>query len=237
MLSALSLLAFSSAIPMAEARSGGIDGVSQEGCYCHTESTDTTVTLSAGRDRLNPMQISPIKVKVTNKDQVGAGINVAAEDGSLFLASEGQISNEEFTHTEPAELVDGEKTWLFLFRAGVTPGKVTISAAGNAVDKSGDSRGDAWAFAEDIEMRVFPAREPAVEPLSDDEALALWLEDWEAENPDSPPLSIQKLSDLEWEGEGEAVDFSACSSVPGGTGGWLAPLFGLVGLGLRRRRD
>ncbi len=127
--------------------SGGITGFSgkqgQDCSSCHSGGIAPTVTL-AGPSFVLHDSTRTFTFRLAGGQQVAAGLNVAVDSGTL-LATDLQtyVESEELTHDQP-RFVDGngEASWSFDFTAPTTPGALTMWAAGNSVNFSGDNSGD-----------------------------------------------------------------------------------------------
>lgn len=127
--------------------SGGITGRSGKNgsdcSSCHSGGIAPTVTLSGPAFVLHDSTRS-FTFRVAGGQQVAAGLNVALDVGTLVATdSETYTHNEELTHANPRN-VDGnlEVAWSFDVVAPSAAGPLTLWAAGNSVNLSGDQTGD-----------------------------------------------------------------------------------------------
>jgi hypothetical protein len=76
-------------------------------------------------------------------DQISAGFNVAASDGTLGAGPGSKLDTGELTHTTPRNNdAEGEAAWQFTWRAPAHLGPQTLFGAGNSVDGFLDEAGD-----------------------------------------------------------------------------------------------
>lgn len=127
--------------------SGGITGRSgkngQDCSSCHSGGSAPTVTLTGPAFLLHD-STRTFTFRVAGGQQVAAGLNVALDVGTLVATdSETYTSNEELTHANPRPVdSNGEVAWSFDVVAPSAAGPLTLWAAGNSVDLSGDQTGD-----------------------------------------------------------------------------------------------
>ncbi len=100
-----------------------------------------------------PQQVAPgeqveIALRVEGPGQA-AGCNVAADAGTLGPLDDAlRVYRAELTHREPTPYEAGERSFRFAWTAPAEDAVVTLRAAANNVDVSGDPTGDAWWTAE-----------------------------------------------------------------------------------------
>ncbi len=138
------------------AYSTGIAGYSgkQQGVtcnVCHSGGGTPGVSLT-GPETLAPSGTGTyvFTVQSTTSRQTAAGFNVAASGGTLEVVNgqKEQIysGTTELTHTAPkANNASGQAAWQFKWKAPAAPGNYTLWAAGNSVNLSGSTGGDAAA--------------------------------------------------------------------------------------------
>jgi hypothetical protein len=133
--------------------SNGVTGASSSGCgggSCHASSMNTVLTITgipvtgyvAGTTYT-------LTLTVSNSTMTAAGFNLKVSDGVLSAVPAGTAlssGNSELNHTTPKTMSSGSATWMFNWTATSTPA-VTIDVAGNAVNLSNSSAGDAWAIS------------------------------------------------------------------------------------------
>lgn len=156
--------------------STGIVGVTQKpnhifgvpGCICHGDTASVNVTAwIEGPETLHAGEQAMYRMYVRKDSNIAAGFNVASFFGSLGIVDSEATQliyptpsdSAEMTHMMPRES-NGNDTisWPFLYLAPLTPNIIdTIYANGNAVDLTGDPKGDEWAFAPNRLILVTPA--------------------------------------------------------------------------------
>lgn len=124
--------------------SGGKVGQSTAGCTCHcnASSNSTTVVISTSATVFEAGQTYnfTITVSSSNSGATEAGVNIAAATGTLTAGSNGlQKVGAELTHNAPKNL---SASWDFTYTVPNTGTSATITAAGNAVDGTGDDDGN-----------------------------------------------------------------------------------------------
>jgi hypothetical protein len=119
-------------------KSGGICTQCHEGGPKPTVTLDGPLSLDAGM-----LATYTFKIETTNK---ATGMNAAVSDGTMGVIDGGvpllQLDEGEVTHTEPNKVDGGQQTYTFTMTAPAYGGDITLYAAGNAVDLSGDELGD-----------------------------------------------------------------------------------------------
>lgn len=127
------------------------------GCNgCHSGGLTPTVTLMgptglpAGSTAAYTLQITPIGL------QNEGGLNVRADDGTLAVGGSDSFLTQtiigtgglaEITHSSPKSASGGFVTFSFLWTAPNTPGSVTMTGWGNAVNGDTHRTGDAASMA------------------------------------------------------------------------------------------
>jgi hypothetical protein len=112
-----------------------------------------------GPTQVTPQAIATFRFVVHSNapaQQVAAGLDVAASDGTLrVLAGEGtRLQIGEITHTAPKRNdANGEASFSFQWEAPAAPGVYTLFAAGNSVNLNGTNSGDR-AAATTLTVRV-----------------------------------------------------------------------------------
>ncbi len=145
----MTVLALLLLAPQSQAYSGGKTGSSTSGCGgCHGSSptSSTSATFSTKLLTVDPGQTIDIDliVATTDSGQRGAGLDVSATGGTLQAGANTQASSGEITHTATESLSSGSVTFEFSWIAPSQEGDYTFYAAGNTVDGSLNSSGDAW---------------------------------------------------------------------------------------------
>ncbi len=147
-----SLLAPGAAAPLAPF-SGGITGRSgkqgSDCSGCHSGGVAPTATLSGPAFVLRD-STRTFTFRVAGGQQVAAGLNVATDVGTLVATdSETYTQNDELTHANPRAVDgNGEAAWSFDVMAPSAAGPLTLWAAGNSVDLTGDQTGDLPGLAQ-----------------------------------------------------------------------------------------
>lgn len=145
------------------ANNGGKIGSTSSGCTCHGSSNSaTTVSIQgvSGSVTMAPGEQRSFTVVVAHSSLPHAGFNLAVTNsggsnaGTLTAGSGTQVSSGELTHTTSKAKSGSETTWTFDWTAPSTTGTYTMKAAGNAVDKTGGTGGDAWNFMNNITITV-----------------------------------------------------------------------------------
>ncbi len=140
---------------LALANADGKTGSTDNGCTCHGDpSNDTVVTMTADASTVDPGAVVNITLLVQNGALSEAGMNAAADEGTLGAGAASQESRGEITHDGPAVLATGEASFQFTWTAPDAGGTYAIHGAGNATNANGEKTGDAWAFADDLEIVV-----------------------------------------------------------------------------------
>ena len=134
--------------------SGGVTGKSSTGCgggTCHAQNAATIITLTGipvtGYTAGNTYTVT---VNVQNTSKVSAGFNLMVSDGIISNASVGtniSSANHELAHTTPKPLLAAGASWTFNWTAPSAGGAIIIDVAGNAVNATGSSSGDAYSLA------------------------------------------------------------------------------------------
>ena len=130
--------------------SGGITGQSTTGCAgatCHaTSGTGTTINLTGiPATGYVPNTTYSLTFTVSNPTKAKAGFNISVSDGLFSAPPPGLSLNGllEIYHNTPKNAVSGITSWNFNWispNAGTS--SVTFSAAGNAVNGTGNASGD-----------------------------------------------------------------------------------------------
>jgi len=137
------------------ASASGVSGKTQKngaGCTCHGQSNNTTVTITPPSGTIYAGQSYTFSVTVSNSGQAGAGINIAAGNGTLSPGSGLKLLNGELTHDPKVTSLPA--TWSFTYTAPSSPGTDNIYATGNAINNSGDNNGDQWNHATTYQVSV-----------------------------------------------------------------------------------
>jgi hypothetical protein len=132
----------------------GVSGKSIVGCGgggCHTYSINTTIGMTGiPASGYANGQTYTMFLTVGNNAKFKAGFNLSVSTGTLGAgAGMALVTPTELKHTAPLMMNNGNAIWSFTWTApasGTTP--VTFYAAGNAVDTSGTSSGDAFNTAQ-----------------------------------------------------------------------------------------
>lgn len=137
------------------ASSGGITGMSVNGCTCHgsgspSSATTLGLTSSTGKFEVEPGGTLTLTFEVAHASKSGAGLNISVVDagetksGTLtpVNSQEMRVTSKELTHRAAKAFTDGKATFTFTWTAPATPGTYTLRAAGNAVNLNGQSSGD-----------------------------------------------------------------------------------------------
>lgn len=128
----------------------GVSGKSIAGCGgggCHTYSINTTMSMAGmPANGYANGQTYNLFLTVTNAAKFKAGFNMSVNLGTLTAGpGMGLVSPTELKHNTPLLMSNGNAIWSFSWTApatGTVP--VTFYVAGNAVDSSGTSAGDAF---------------------------------------------------------------------------------------------
>jgi predicted secreted protein with PEFG-CTERM motif len=135
---ALSLLVTASAF----AYSGGISGLSQNGCGgCHSNAGTAQVTLDGLPAQYEPGKTYTLTVTVSSQDVPGegGGFDLSVTAGTLTpIDATTKIDGNDLTHTGAQR-----RSWSFNWTAP-TQGDVTFYVAGLAANGDGGINGDAW---------------------------------------------------------------------------------------------
>ena len=147
---AVSLAVFS---VMIYAYSAGISGRTKKtttsGCSCHNAAatTDVTVTIS-GPDSVTVNQTQLYTLTVTKASKTGAGLDVAAKNGTLSaVSSTVKLLNGEIVNNTNIPMTSGTVTIQFNYTAPSTAGIDSLYATGLATNSGGTTSGDDWNFA------------------------------------------------------------------------------------------
>jgi hypothetical protein len=132
----------------------GVSGKSIAGCGgggCHTYSINTTMSMTGiPANGYANGQTYNMFLTVSNNAKYKAGFNMSVSTGTLGAgAGMSLVSPTELKHTAPLLMNNGNAIWSFTWTApasGTAP--VTFYVAGNAVDTSGTSSGDAFNTAQ-----------------------------------------------------------------------------------------
>ena len=136
---ALFVLSFMCLTAFAMGSPGGITGytlkTSTKGCYCHTSSSSSSVSLIInGPASLTTGQQGNYSVVMTHTSTISkGGMNIAASGGTLVNSdSRLKVLNGELTHPS-AQTGTTTLTWNFKYTAPSTAGNQTIYATGCGV--------------------------------------------------------------------------------------------------------
>jgi hypothetical protein len=128
---------------------------------CHGSlNAATTVVFGGVPANYVTGQSYPLTLTVSNASNAKAGFNVAVSGGTLAAGTGSKINGmaSQITHTAPMTMNSGSATFSFTWTAPNTPGTVTFSAAGNAVNgNNNDDSGDQWNTATASSTGGFPA--------------------------------------------------------------------------------
>jgi hypothetical protein len=132
----------------------GVSGKSIVGCGgggCHTYSINTTMGMTGiPASGYANGQTYTLFLTVSNNAKFKAGFNMSVSTGTLGAgAGMALVTPTELKHTAPLLMNNGNAIWSFTWTApasGTAP--VTFYVAGNAVDTSGTSSGDAFNTAQ-----------------------------------------------------------------------------------------
>lgn len=148
-LAALALIAVQPASATSTGRTGasGNPATGGQTCNrCHSGGVAPEVTL-AGPQLVAPGATYAYSLTIAGGQRVAGGFNVSATGGELDAlpdADDVQPREGELTHTLPKTVNDmGQMTFAFQWTAPMEAGEVTFYGAGNSVDGSGDTSGDA----------------------------------------------------------------------------------------------
>lgn len=128
---------------------------------CHGNlNAATTVVFGGVPANYVTGQSYPLTLTISNANNAKAGFNVAVSGGTLAAGTGSKINGtaSQITHIAPMTMSSGSATFSFSWTAPNTPGNVTFSAAGNAVNGNGsDDIGDQWNTATASSTGGFPA--------------------------------------------------------------------------------
>ncbi|MFM7200367.1 MAG: MopE-related protein [Myxococcota bacterium] len=121
---------------------------SSTGCSCHSGGTAPDVVFEAPT-KVKPGTKALIKMLITHKatGQTGGGFNVKSSAGTLSAVSGDssvKVAGGEATHTGTKSATSGVTTFEFEWTAPTSFTSVTLTGAGNSVNKNGGSSGDMW---------------------------------------------------------------------------------------------
>lgn len=128
----------------------GVSGKSIAGCGgggCHTYSINTTMSMAGmPANGYTNGQTYTMFLTVSNAAKFKAGFNMSVNLGTLTAgAGMSLVSPTELKHNTPLLMNNGNAIWSFSWTAPATgTAPVTFYVAGNAVDTSGTSSGDAF---------------------------------------------------------------------------------------------
>jgi len=116
---------------------------------CHIGGVAPTVSFQ-GPDQVTVGTLATFHFVVQSQaaaKQVAAGLDIAVSAGTLGTVSgQGEkLLGGDLTHTSPKSNTDGVASWEFTWQAPPEPGTATLFGAGNSVNLSGTSLGDAAA--------------------------------------------------------------------------------------------
>lgn len=132
----------------------GVSGKSIAGCGgggCHTYSINTTMSMAGmPANGYANGQTYNLFLTVSNAAKFKAGFNMTVTQGTLTAgAGMSLVSPTELKHNTPLLMNNGSAIWSFSWTAPATgTAPVTFYVAGNAVDTSGTSSGDAFNTAQ-----------------------------------------------------------------------------------------
>jgi hypothetical protein len=135
-------------VPAAARVSGIVGNSGKQGTTCsdhHTGGVAPEVRFDGPRV-VGTHQLATFRFVVRSEapaDQISAGFNVAASDGTLGAGAGSKLDTGELTHTTPrSNDAEGEAAWQFTWRAPAHRGPQTLFGAGNSVDGFLDEAGD-----------------------------------------------------------------------------------------------
>ena len=146
----------------------GFSGMTGPTCSnCHSGGQTPTVTLT-GPEFIAPDTIATYALTIAGGQEIAGGFNVAATDGTLAVfpgSTDTQLLSNEMTHTTPQTINDdNEVIFLFQWTSPPITGTVTLYGAGNSVDLSSDTMGDA-ANTDTFTIEVISFSESVYLPL------------------------------------------------------------------------
>ncbi|MBM4369010.1 MAG: hypothetical protein FJ102_22530 [Deltaproteobacteria bacterium] len=151
------------------ANADGKTGATVEGCTCHGDaSSQTAVSMTADATSVDPAAVVNITLLVQNASMSDAGMNAAADGGSLEAGDATRESRQEITHDGPSALSGGQASFSFSWTAPSEGGTYTISAVGNATNADDEKTGDQWAFADPLEIVVLGGGDTGIPDSGDD---------------------------------------------------------------------
>jgi len=131
---------------------------------CHSDGVRPTVRFD-GPAEVQAGEAVPYSfiVQSRSQNQLYAGLDVAASDGTLEVApteDDGQIESGELTHLTPKKVDENlVATWSFIWQAPATPGTATLYGAGLSANGNGTTSGDQPASTR-LVITVTPAPPP-----------------------------------------------------------------------------
>lgn len=129
--------------------SGGISNVHTTGCTCHGAATSATTVTVTG-DNVYYLGDSIIfTVTVANATKAAGGFNLKCNIGTIALQGTGVtlVSTTEIRHNAPRAFTGGSASWTFKWKAPASGSTaLQFNVAGNAVNLSGNTSGDAYNF-------------------------------------------------------------------------------------------
>lgn len=146
-----------SAVYFMYASTNGITGQTNQGCDCHSQNSNTTVSSSSqsGTFTVQPGSTNTFTITVSNSSYNYFGVDIAVKttsNGSTNAGTLAPVSGSglqalggELTHTSPKN-GSGSTSFDFTWTAPNTAGTYYLKAAGNAVNNNNQDTGDQWAF-------------------------------------------------------------------------------------------
>jgi len=132
---------------------GGVSGYTKKtgnnGCYCHTSSTTSSVIVSIKCPvSLQPSQIGDYTVTVSGGAGTAVGVDIAAVGGTLQTSDANlKTMNSELTHPSKRVFSGGQYVFKFKLTAPSITGKVTLYA-------TACSKKSQWNFASNFDVAI-----------------------------------------------------------------------------------
>jgi hypothetical protein len=129
-------------------KANGSQSCAGGGCHSSVADTATKIAFSGiPSTGYEPGVTYPVTVTITNTSKVEAGFDLAFSAGTLSgnPANTMIMASKELHHNAPLTAVSGITTINFSWTAPAS-GVVVLNIVGNAVNGTGTSAGDSWAF-------------------------------------------------------------------------------------------